>query len=383
MAYESSRDIMTVNVGFEVTEPRFSSGSTTLAIIAVLYKNNVSTVKLGKSDTRVALGDGATSTVFKTRFEEKDWEYHEALVAVKQKKRQGSYMTQDFSLDNWLRCCLNDLRIGSHPKLGSHPNIMEVLAICWEYYEHNDVRSCSPCLVLRLSELGPLSKFVRSVPYLPEASLIQHCADVLDGLKALHHYQVVHGDIKMENILLFKDHRGEVRAKISDFSHSIFLDDNFDGNTTYIGTRPFYVPEIRKQQAAMRTTGRADTVENLPACDIYASGILFWTLLTQGNDVANTIATLSPCHLIDRDVEDILEALGEDGLLQLCMRDLAEGILLPTTQIGRISQKALTVFRNVFHSSLADDTTVRGSAASLLNLFNSLLRVEDAVAVNR
>ena len=49
------------------------------------------------------------------------------------------------------------------------------------------------------------------------------CAEVADGLYALHSASITHGDLKGENILLFADREnvGELVAKIADFCYSI------------------------------------------------------------------------------------------------------------------------------------------------------------------
>ena len=50
----------------------------------------------------------------------------------------------------------------------------------------------------------------------------QFCYNVADGLRALHAANIVHGDLKGDNILLFLDseNKDELVAKVTDFGYS-------------------------------------------------------------------------------------------------------------------------------------------------------------------
>jgi serine/threonine protein kinase len=111
------------------------------------------------------------------------------------------------------------------------------------------------------------------------------CADVGQGLYALHQAGIVHGDVKIENALVFRCNlasRGVV-AKLSDFGASVFaLPDIPD--FPYSGTPLLNAPEIRQNTSS--TSAGDQSEEDLKAgykrCDIFSLGLLVWEVLLDG-----------------------------------------------------------------------------------------------------
>ena len=52
---------------------------------------------------------------------------------------------------------------------------------------------------------------------------IMLCLDVVQGVQGLHEANIIHGDLKGDNILVFLSAKGIPRAKISDFGFSSTL----------------------------------------------------------------------------------------------------------------------------------------------------------------
>lgn len=70
----------------------------------------------------------------------------------------------------------------------------------------------------------------------------KYMGNALDGLKHLHSNNVIHRDLKLENILLAHDpHSQETLAKICDFG---FAKETEDEASTFCGTTYFMAPEI-------------------------------------------------------------------------------------------------------------------------------------------
>lgn len=95
--------------------------------------------------------------------------------------------------------------------------------------------------------------------------------NIAAGVSTLHRCGVIHGDIKPENILIFKVPRN-YQAKIADFSHSILDTGAF--RRLAGGTDAYAAPEWREEDV----TGR------LKLADVYSFGLTFACLMA-GRDL--------------------------------------------------------------------------------------------------
>jgi serine/threonine protein kinase len=118
-----------------------------------------------------------------------------------------------------------EIQIMSHKPLCDHPNIVKLLGISFntivsEVPEHNRIY---PVLVVEAAHpLYPdLQRFVEapSCPRpIPLDLVFGLIGDMADGLSILHSFGAFHGDIKPENILLFRSNESDrLLAKIGDF----------------------------------------------------------------------------------------------------------------------------------------------------------------------
>ena len=105
------------------------------------------------------------------------------------------------------------------------------------------------------------------------------CAEVADGLHALHRANIIHGDIKGDNILLFADREntGEFVAKIIDFGYSATAASVKSGRKIG-GTLHFFAPECTTSVVA-----EMKKYENEPTRDNYAFGLFVWQVAMNGD----------------------------------------------------------------------------------------------------
>lgn len=78
-------------------------------------------------ESRQFLGEGVTSTVYRASITPELDTLKPQAVAVKQKRRKGSWFNHEISLEAWLRSCYQDVRIMSDHAFKSSKNVAQVL----------------------------------------------------------------------------------------------------------------------------------------------------------------------------------------------------------------------------------------------------------------
>ncbi|KAH9210357.1 hypothetical protein DL95DRAFT_474730, partial [Leptodontidium sp. 2 PMI_412] len=208
------------------------------------------------------------------------------------KRRVGSNNGHNSSL----HAALSELRILAHPPLRSHKNIVELLGMAWMKNDSpkNVISEESPLdywpvLLLEYSSLGALPDLWKSSLAkgdLPKTEVrLKLCLDVASGLKALHDCDVVHGDLKCENVLVFKE--GDIyTAKLADFGYSVTQLEKHDGLLGH--TLPWNPPEDNNDFNFL----------GLKAADIYTLGFVIWRIMMNGD---HPFMSSASGHMLDDD----------------------------------------------------------------------------------
>jgi eukaryotic-like serine/threonine-protein kinase len=138
----------------------------------------------------------------------------------------------------------------------SHPNLVQV-------HDLEEVGD-SKFIILEFVKGRSLRDMLRAgaIP-LPQVFTVMH--GILQGLNYAHRHNIVHRDMKPENVLVSDD--GEV--KVADFGIARLTDDSGDGSTatktgTTVGTPQYMSPE---QVASSKVDGRSD---------LYSTGIMLY-----------------------------------------------------------------------------------------------------------
>ncbi|OQV08763.1 Protein kinase domain-containing protein [Cladophialophora immunda] len=210
----------------------------------------------------------------------------------------------------------------STPKIYDHPNIANLEGICWE------VETVSgeiwPVLAFRKAECGSLDNFLS----LPDAKdmdfddLIDICGEVAKGLRIMHLCNIVHGDIKPENILVFKSvDSGVYGIKITDFGYSSFGSSESDEVKLPL-SRPWEAPEYHDRWFQLKAA---------KISDVYSFGLLALWLLFRDETL-----------ILDNGMEiKVSEAFAdtEDFAMARLQRSKRDGTLLDAT-LKLTAQKA-------------------------------------------
>ena len=177
---------------------------------------------------------------------------------------------------------VRELRVLTHRNLRENQYIVKLLAYGWT----DSPKGQWPYLVLDYSPYGTLDEFLQRF----ETNWIvrrEFGLDVALGLKALHDSNIIQGDVKPSNVLVFEAANFEIgnfvnrnqMARISDFGGAIFdLDD--DHAISYGGTALYNAPE--QEQRGKYKSKLTFTRQQLYQADIYSFGVTFWEILKQG-----------------------------------------------------------------------------------------------------
>lgn len=143
------------------------------------------------------------------------------LVAVKHLKL-GTLAADTPKFFSRLKAVILELHIMRHDNLTRHPNILSLLAYGWRHEEN----AILPYILVDYSPHGTLRDFLLHNPLVKAYQKKRLIMDVGAGLDALHLSGIIHGDVKLDNVLVFNrtgDPQAGRLAKICDFGHSLLL----------------------------------------------------------------------------------------------------------------------------------------------------------------
>ena len=170
-----------------------------------------------------------------------------------------------------------ELQILTHKKLRQHPHIVNILGLCVE----ETASWLHPIsTVLEYTPLGSLAAFLHQEQRQTIAGRVDLVRQASEGLNALHELKICHGDVKMQNVLVFVTGDARFIAKISDFGASVVADwYEPEGKVKCPqGTPLLNAPEIRKQPVM---TSNFDINAALRT-DTFSLGLLLWEVVKNG-----------------------------------------------------------------------------------------------------
>ncbi|KAA6381598.1 MAG: putative AGC family protein kinase, partial [Streblomastix strix] len=134
-------------------------------------------------------------------------------------------------------------------------------------------------LVLEFCERGDLRKYITNMresgTEISNRKAFELIAQITSAVHQLHINNIIHGDLKPENVLVMKDYR----VKLSDFGLARKIEEGRDYLTAMGGTTFYLGPELLQKEAESRQ--KAKKLIQTPAADIWAIGVMMFELLAQ------------------------------------------------------------------------------------------------------
>ncbi|XP_064401838.1 testis-specific serine/threonine-protein kinase 3-like [Halichondria panicea] len=136
-------------------------------------------------------------------------------------------------------------------------------------------------LVMELASSGDLLDFINSRRYLSERVARNLFIDLVNGIEVCHSMNIVHRDLKCENLLL----DGQLKLKISDFGFARKTEGK--NLETYCGSYAYAAPEVILGQPYMGE-----------AADVWSMGVVLFAMLAgklpfKDSDVKTLLAEIS------------------------------------------------------------------------------------------
>lgn len=196
------------------------------------------------------IGQGASGSVYVAKVKETATSPI-ALQLLRQQGTRAQVAIKQMDLAHQPRkeLIVNEIMVMKDSK---HPNIVNFLDA---FLRNNNAELW---VVMEYMEGGALTDVIDNNPVITEEQISTICLETCRGLQHLHSQNIIHRDIKSDNVLL--DARGNV--KITDFGFCAKLTDTKSKRATMVGTPYWMAPEVVKQK------------EYGPKVDIWSLGIM-------------------------------------------------------------------------------------------------------------
>lgn len=273
---DTTEDDKALLTSADATNQRHTTGQTQLERSISEIANLVNSAKLTVGVDNIYGGSGgftaipSTPVAQGTYFQVRKLQRTEHSTAAKYPRQVSSDRNGSFSGLIDIEAVKLEVQALSHPPIHGHPNIISLIGLSWARLGAGTFLSL-PILYLEFASLGTLSQYLSDHKVSPRQKLVL-ADEIASGLDVLHACGITHGDLKLENVLMFHGKNHGIVAKIADFGCSTRMRE--DGWQLRGGTQPWNAPEWRTVMP----------IYLLHKTDIYSLGLLIWRMFLDGNN---------------------------------------------------------------------------------------------------
>lgn len=187
--------------------------------------------------------------------------------AIKYMNKEDAENQEEFDLSLFLTLMNNE--VGKLKDLPPHENIINLVEYNWDGVCKRSSGSEKEVLyvVLELAEGGDLFDYIFTVGKgFPENVARLYFKQLVSALEFMHYHNVVHRDLKLENLLLDSN----FNLKIADFGLSTSVETTYSDGVmhTRVGTERYMPPEMLEKNAYVGVCS-----------DLFAAGIILYVLV--------------------------------------------------------------------------------------------------------
>lgn len=242
--------------------------------------------------------------------------------------------------NEYYNAVLKELRVTT---LMDDENIISLFGIDWQE-DYDDFKVAWPMLLMEFAEFGTLDTFQQDLNGFQPPLARRLLLDVALGLSSLHRCNIIHGDVKSENILVCRHQTRHYVAKLSDFGLSVIHP--AIGKNHYLPgcTWLWSAPEARDQLS----------VSGLQLTDVFSFGLTAWRVLLNCGNPFDFVQT---------------QSTGDgDSIAQLKASPTFPQLVAQTIQVFHNGSLDVDFATSVVSSTLSPDPTQRSLEAAILSL---------------
>lgn len=314
---------------------------------------------IANTSTLRFIADGVSFKVFRASYLDRATQQR-SVVAVKLLKGVPSgqsvsnYANKAEFQEVQMGSLVREIKVLCHSSLRSHENLLHIIEWGFGFQDETGEQAdekwdlIAPFFAVEFAEHGSLKK----LPFTQTSweTKRELCLDVILGLGALHSCDIAHGDVKLENILIFPHSERKITAKLSDFGHS-FSPSPAAVTSAYFGSDRCQPPEVDSDHV------HQFTLAGLTKCDIWAFGVAALEVFLDGDEVTQHLG-------VDQDASALLS----ESLSWI-------------EEANEISSLYKSLWKDVVQHCLMNNPEERGRAESLRLLLDSSSRSKSPVAV--